>query len=209
MAPWASGPRFEQTSALIMLPDDCTVGFIVEKRLGISMVHSNMFHSHLENLLLLAASEIPKQVTLSYGWFENKMNSVELRGVFTKDEDPSRFRTVHCLLYPTTNWCPVALKSALAWNQKVLPWCSGLNGLQSVMFVKIFLFSWKVKPNDNVCLPRFCTFSKISSTHFRSWADLCEFLKTSAFEDTWLQSKADSQVHMHRLNIPEVYTSLR
>lgn len=120
MAPWASGPRFEQTSALIMLPDDCTVGFIVEKRLGISMVHSNMFHSHLENLLLLAASEIPKQVTLSYGWFENKMNSVELRGVFTKDEDPSRFRTVHCLLYPTTNWCPVALKSALAWNQQVL-----------------------------------------------------------------------------------------
>jgi len=30
------------------------------------------------------------KVTLSYGWFENKMNSVELKGVFTKDEDPSR-----------------------------------------------------------------------------------------------------------------------
>lgn len=121
MAPWASGPRFEKTSAVIMLPDDCTVGFIVEKRLGISMVHSNMFHSHLENLLLLAPSDIPKQVTLSYGWLENKMNSVELKGVFTKDEDPSRFRTVHCLLHPTTSWCPVALKSALSWNQHVLP----------------------------------------------------------------------------------------
>ncbi|KAK9967664.1 hypothetical protein ABG768_002043 [Culter alburnus] len=120
MAPWASGPRFEQTSALIMLPDDCTVGFIVERRLGISMVHSNMFHSHLENLLLLAPSDIPKQVTLSYGWFENKMNSVELKGVFTRDEDPSRFRTVHCLLHPTTSWCPVALKDALSWNQHVL-----------------------------------------------------------------------------------------
>lgn len=57
-----SGPRFEQTSAVIMLPDDCTVGFIVERRLGISMVHSKMFHSHLENLLLLAPSDIPKQV---------------------------------------------------------------------------------------------------------------------------------------------------
>ncbi|XP_048019809.1 beta-1,3-N-acetylglucosaminyltransferase manic fringe [Megalobrama amblycephala] len=120
MAPWASGPRFEQTSAVIMLPDDCTVGFIVERRLGISMVHSNMFHSHLENLLLLAPSDIPKQVTLSYGWFENKMNSVELKGVFTRDEDPSRFRTVHCLLHPTTSWCPVALKDALSWNQRVL-----------------------------------------------------------------------------------------
>lgn len=120
MAPWASGPRFEQTSAVIMLPDDCTVGFIVERRLGISMIHSNMFHSHLENLLLLSPSDIPKQVTLSYGWFESKMNSVELKGVFTKDEDPSRFRTVHCLLYPTTSWCPVALKSALSWNQHVM-----------------------------------------------------------------------------------------
>lgn len=120
MAPWASGPRFEQTSALIMLPDDCTVGFIVEIRLGVSMVHSNMFHSHLENLLRLAPSDISKQVTLSYGWFENKLNSVELKGVFTKDEDPSRFRTVHCLLYPTTSWCPVALNNNLLWNQ-VLP----------------------------------------------------------------------------------------
>lgn len=62
-----SGPRFEQTSAVIMLPDDCTVGFIVERRLGISMVHSNMFHSHLENLLLLAASDIPKQVRFLSG----------------------------------------------------------------------------------------------------------------------------------------------
>jgi len=57
-----SGPRFEQTSAAIMLPDDCTVGFIVERRLGFSMVHSNMFHSHLENLLQISPSDIPKQV---------------------------------------------------------------------------------------------------------------------------------------------------
>ncbi|XP_056615847.1 beta-1,3-N-acetylglucosaminyltransferase manic fringe [Triplophysa dalaica] len=120
MAPWASGPRFEQTSEVIMLPDDCTVGFIVEIRLGISMVHSNMFHSHLENLLRLTPSDIPKQVTLGYGWFENKLNSVELKGVFTEDEDPSRFRTVHCLLYPTTSWCPVAHNKKLSWNQQIL-----------------------------------------------------------------------------------------
>ncbi|XP_071031856.1 beta-1,3-N-acetylglucosaminyltransferase manic fringe-like [Oncorhynchus clarkii lewisi] len=106
MAPWASGPRFEQTSAVIRLPDDCTVGFIVERRLGISMVHSLMFHSHLENLLLLTPSNIPLQVTLSYGLFENKMNSVELNRLFSKEDDPSRFKTVHCLLYPLTSWCP-------------------------------------------------------------------------------------------------------
>ncbi|KAM7419775.1 hypothetical protein PAMA_016728 [Pampus argenteus] len=106
MAPWASGSRFEQTSATIRLPDDCTVGFIVEKRLGISMVHCPLFHSHLENLLLIRHRHIPHQVTLSYGMFENKMNSIEVKGHFSKEEDPSRFKTVHCMLYPFTSWCP-------------------------------------------------------------------------------------------------------
>ncbi|XP_041821504.1 beta-1,3-N-acetylglucosaminyltransferase manic fringe [Chelmon rostratus] len=106
MAPWASGSRFEQTSAAIRLPDDCTVGFIVEKRLGISMVHCPLFHSHLENLLLVSHRSLPHQVTLSYGMFENKMNSIEVKGSFSKEEDPSRFKTVHCILYPFTSWCP-------------------------------------------------------------------------------------------------------
>ncbi|XP_064179753.1 beta-1,3-N-acetylglucosaminyltransferase manic fringe isoform X1 [Anguilla rostrata] len=106
MAPWASGSRFERTSAVIRLPDDCTVGFIVEKRLGVPLVQSAAFHSHLENLLQLTPRQIPLQVTLSYGLFENKMNSVELKGTFSKEEDPSRFKTVHCLLYPMTSWCP-------------------------------------------------------------------------------------------------------
>lgn len=106
MAPWASGSRFEETSATIRLPDDCTVGFIVEKRLGISMVHCSLFHSHLENLLLVSHRSIPQQVTLSYGMFENKMNSIEVKGSFSKEEDPSRFKTVHCMLYPFTSWCP-------------------------------------------------------------------------------------------------------
>ncbi|XP_054636139.1 beta-1,3-N-acetylglucosaminyltransferase manic fringe isoform X2 [Dunckerocampus dactyliophorus] len=90
MSPWARGSRFQETSAKIRLPDDCTVGFIVEERLGVSMVHSHLFHSHLENLLLIKHTDIPHQVTLSYGMFENKMNSIELKGSFTKEEDPSR-----------------------------------------------------------------------------------------------------------------------
>ncbi|KAM6940500.1 beta-1,3-N-acetylglucosaminyltransferase manic fringe [Xenentodon cancila] len=106
MAPWASGSQFERTSTKIRLPDDCTVGFIVEKKLGISMVPSSLFHSHLENLLLINQRSIPKQVTLSYGMFENKLNSIEVKGSFSKEEDPSRFKTVHCMLYPLTSWCP-------------------------------------------------------------------------------------------------------
>ncbi|MCJ8747648.1 hypothetical protein PDJAM_G00155730 [Pangasius djambal] len=108
MAPWASGSRLEHTSDVIRLPDDCVIGFIVERRLGVLMIHSNLFHSHLENLLLLTPAQIFKQVTLSYGLFENKMNSVGLKGGFSTEEDPSRFKTLHCFLYPLTSWCPRA-----------------------------------------------------------------------------------------------------
>ncbi|XP_061626680.1 beta-1,3-N-acetylglucosaminyltransferase manic fringe isoform X2 [Phyllopteryx taeniolatus] len=106
MSPWARGPRFLETSAKIRLPDDCTVGFIVEERVGVSLVHCPLFHSHLENLMLLHRASIPHQVTLSYGLLEGKLNHVELKGSFSKEEDPSRFKTLHCLLYPLTRWCP-------------------------------------------------------------------------------------------------------
>ncbi|XP_058872240.1 beta-1,3-N-acetylglucosaminyltransferase manic fringe-like [Acipenser ruthenus] len=106
MEPWASGGRFSLTSDLIRLPDDCTVGYIVERRLGVPLLRSQLFHSHLENLQLIAPQNLRRQVTLSYGTFENKLNSIELKGVFTKQNDPSRFKTLHCLLYPDTRWCP-------------------------------------------------------------------------------------------------------
>ncbi|KAG8511143.1 Beta-1,3-N-acetylglucosaminyltransferase manic fringe, partial [Galemys pyrenaicus] len=106
MAPWASGPRFVDTSALIRLPDDCTVGYIVECKLGVRLQPSPLFHSHLETLQLLGAMQLPEQVTLSYGSFEGKLNVIKLQGPFSPEEDPSRFRSLHCLLYPETPWCP-------------------------------------------------------------------------------------------------------
>ncbi|EPY88378.1 beta-1,3-N-acetylglucosaminyltransferase manic fringe isoform 2 [Camelus ferus] len=109
MAPWASGPSFVDTSALIRLPDDCTVGYIVECKLGGHLQPSPLFHSHLETLQLLGAAQLPEQVTLSYGVFEGKLNVIKLHGPFSPEEDPSRFRSLHCLLYPDTPWCPQLL----------------------------------------------------------------------------------------------------
>ncbi|XP_077024865.1 beta-1,3-N-acetylglucosaminyltransferase manic fringe isoform X3 [Tamandua tetradactyla] len=106
MVPWASGPRFVDTSALIRLPDDCTVGYIVECKLGGRLRSSPLFHSHLETLQLLEVAQLPEQVTLSYGVFEGKLNVIKLQGPFSPEEDPSRFRSLHCLLYPDTPWCP-------------------------------------------------------------------------------------------------------
>ncbi|XP_067316656.1 beta-1,3-N-acetylglucosaminyltransferase lunatic fringe-like [Anolis sagrei] len=106
MSPWASGGHFMSTAEKIRLPDDCTIGYIIESVLGVKLIRSNLFHSHLENLHQVPKSEIHKQVTLSYGMFENKRNSIHMKGAFSVEEDPSRFRSIHCLLHPDTPWCP-------------------------------------------------------------------------------------------------------
>ncbi|XP_062990660.1 beta-1,3-N-acetylglucosaminyltransferase manic fringe [Elgaria multicarinata webbii] len=106
MAPWASGSNFLATSELIHLPDDCTVGYIIECKLAGRLVPSALFHSHLENLQRIQNPQLTKQVTLSYGIFEKKLNAIQLAGPFSQQDDPSRFRSLHCLLYPDTSWCP-------------------------------------------------------------------------------------------------------
>ncbi|KFZ58902.1 Beta-1,3-N-acetylglucosaminyltransferase manic fringe [Podiceps cristatus] len=105
MVPWASGRNFLSTAELIRLPDDCTVGYIIECKVGGQLLPSALFHSHLENLQLIPPSQLTQQVTLSYGVFENKLNVIELNGPFSPQEDPSRFRSLHCHLYPDTSWC--------------------------------------------------------------------------------------------------------
>ncbi|NWH71984.1 MFNG acetylglucosaminyltransferase, partial [Piaya cayana] len=110
MVPWASGRKFLSTSELIRLPDDCTVGYIIECKVGGQLLPSALFHSHLENLQLIPLSRLSQQVTLSYGVFENKLNVIELSGPFSPQEDPSsRFRSLHCHLYPDTSWCVQAV----------------------------------------------------------------------------------------------------
>ncbi|XP_054616528.1 beta-1,3-N-acetylglucosaminyltransferase lunatic fringe [Dunckerocampus dactyliophorus] len=106
MSPWASGGHFMNTAEKIRLPDDCTIGYIIESVLGVPLIRSSLFHSHLENLQQVSRSDIHKQITLSYGMFENKSNIINLKGAFPVEEDPSRFKSVHCLLYPDTPWCP-------------------------------------------------------------------------------------------------------
>ncbi|KFO95943.1 Beta-1,3-N-acetylglucosaminyltransferase manic fringe [Calypte anna] len=111
MVPWASGRNFLSTSELIRLPDDCTVGYIIECKVGGKLLPNTLFHSHLENLQLIPHSRLTQQARRgngargSYGVFENKLNVIELRGPFSPQEDPSRFRSLHCHLYPDTSWC--------------------------------------------------------------------------------------------------------
>lgn len=56
----SAGSSFVETAEQISLPDDCTIGYIVEALLGVSLTRSPLFHSHLENLDLV--SDIHSQV---------------------------------------------------------------------------------------------------------------------------------------------------
>ncbi|XP_028990448.1 beta-1,3-N-acetylglucosaminyltransferase radical fringe [Betta splendens] len=106
MSPWASLGNFISTAERIRLPDDCTIGYIIEALLEVALTHTHLFHSHLENLQKLPTATVLQQVTLSYGGFENRRNVVSVVGGFSLAEDPTRFKTVHCLLYPDVAWCP-------------------------------------------------------------------------------------------------------
>ncbi|KAF2982837.1 hypothetical protein EK904_008864 [Melospiza melodia maxima] len=63
MSPWASLGNFISTAERVRLPDDCTIGYIIEGLL---------------------------EVTLSYGDPENKHNVVSVGGVFGLQQDPTR-----------------------------------------------------------------------------------------------------------------------
>ncbi|XP_053067495.1 beta-1,3-N-acetylglucosaminyltransferase radical fringe isoform X1 [Acinonyx jubatus] len=62
MSPWASLGSFMSTAERVRLPDDCTVGYIVEGLLGARLLPSPLFHSHLENLQKLPPDAVLQQV---------------------------------------------------------------------------------------------------------------------------------------------------
>ncbi|XP_061032011.1 beta-1,3-N-acetylglucosaminyltransferase radical fringe isoform X1 [Eubalaena glacialis] len=90
MSPWASLGSFMSTAERVRLPDDCTVGYIVEGLLGARLLHSSLFHSHLESLQRLPPDTLLQQVTLSYGGPENPHNVVNVAGGFSLQQDPTR-----------------------------------------------------------------------------------------------------------------------
>lgn len=56
---------FMSTAERVRLPDDCTVGYIVEGLLGARLLRSPLFHSHLENLQRLPSTAVLQQVEAS------------------------------------------------------------------------------------------------------------------------------------------------
>lgn len=65
--------NFITTAEKIRLPDDCTVGYIIEALLEVPLTHTGLFHSHLENLQRLPTDNILKQVRLLRGPWDKRV----------------------------------------------------------------------------------------------------------------------------------------
>ncbi|XP_046352005.1 fringe glycosyltransferase-like [Haliotis rufescens] len=104
MMPHASGGRLMTVGDKIRLPDDCTVGYIINYILKKDLTVIDGFHSHLEALWLIRSNDLLKQITFSYSQYSGKMNVVNVPGL-SDQEDPTRFRSLHCYLFPTFREC--------------------------------------------------------------------------------------------------------
>lgn len=123
---------FETTGENIRLPDDVTLGYIVEHKLGVPLTTVKQFHSHLEALKLIPNDELSDQVItrktyVISGFFHlsfpcrsrSAMPNIRIRRkiqcqcpryqVVKTQQDSSRF-TVFCSLVQSRNACKKNLR---------------------------------------------------------------------------------------------------
>lgn len=90
----------------IRLPDDVTLGYIIEYLLKKPLTVVEQFHSHLEPMKHLKSDMIRDQISFSYSRnTEGEHNVVVLDHSFDMIKDHTRFLTIHCFLFPNFNFC--------------------------------------------------------------------------------------------------------
>ncbi|KAL3875535.1 hypothetical protein ACJMK2_033479 [Sinanodonta woodiana] len=104
MLPYTGGGKLMTVGEKIRLPDDCTVGYIINYILRKDLTVINEFRSHLEALWQIRVPEIKNQITFSYAKYGEKNNILRLEG-FDENKDPTRFWSIHCHLFPYTKQC--------------------------------------------------------------------------------------------------------
>ncbi|XP_077291970.1 fringe glycosyltransferase [Arctopsyche grandis] len=105
MIPVASGGKFISIGDKIKLPDDVTMGYIIEHLLGKPLTVVEQFHSHLESMKFLRRDTLHDQVSFSFSNHKDEWNVVNVEG-FDLNYDPNRFLSLHCFLFPYFSFCP-------------------------------------------------------------------------------------------------------
>lgn len=105
MLPLAGAGKFISIGEHIRLPDDVTMGYIIEHLLKKNLTVVENFHSHLEPMKFLKKEALSDQVTFSYSKFGKELNVLNIDG-FPLRVDPTRFLSLHCQLFPNFSFCP-------------------------------------------------------------------------------------------------------
>ncbi|XP_050737203.1 fringe glycosyltransferase-like [Eriocheir sinensis] len=105
MMPIAGGGKFISVGEKIRLPDDVTMGYIIEHLLKKKLTVVDEFHSHLEPMRFLNTDSLGRQVSFSYSQYGTEMNVLPLDGLDPR-LDPTRMLSLHCKLYPNFKFCP-------------------------------------------------------------------------------------------------------
>lgn len=105
----ASDNKFSDVGDRMRLPDDVTMGYVVEALAKVPMTKVDSFHSHLEPLRLVR--DLHNQISFSYSTYGDtgEKNIVDVDG-FSMEEDPTRFFSIHCHLNPHLTSCQNLLR---------------------------------------------------------------------------------------------------
>ncbi|RWS27260.1 fringe glycosyltransferase-like protein [Leptotrombidium deliense] len=101
MVPIASYGKFISIGEKIRLPDDVTIGYIIEYLLRTKLTVVEQFHSHLEPMKFIKPNSLSQQITFSYSKYGQEMNVIAVKSGIKPDSDPSGFISLHCHLFPT------------------------------------------------------------------------------------------------------------
>lgn len=106
MMPVAGGGKFMTIADEIGYPDDVSMGYIIEHLMDTKLVVIPEFRSHLETMKHIRPEEFKKQISFGYfGLNSPDVNVIQIDG-FSVTADPTRFYSLHCLLFPNAAICP-------------------------------------------------------------------------------------------------------
>lgn len=100
MSSYVRNGGFEELGELLRLPDDVSLGYLIEHLLKVKLTVLDKFHSHLEDLNEINRDDIHKQISFSAGGRPRIVkNVVRVPEEYIVEDDPRRFRSLHCFLY--------------------------------------------------------------------------------------------------------------
>ncbi|KAL3981486.1 Fringe-like family protein [Acanthocheilonema viteae] len=100
MSSYVRNGGFEELGELLRLPDDVSLGYLIEHLLKVKLTVLDKFHSHLEDLEEINKNDIHKQISFSAGGRPKiAKNVVSVPEEYIVEDDPQRFRSLHCFLY--------------------------------------------------------------------------------------------------------------